>query len=214
MDLLLALVGRGLFRKMAARPTIPWPVIWSAQGLGETDAGCRGRSVCLRHFRRTRVPHRAGRNGDHLRRRGQFGAWIRDGDGGPATAARLNSPRGLAFDSKGNLNIAEVICACIRRVSPAGIISTFYSFPFSSQPSVFHEIEGLTIDAQDNLYFTEWMGHIVVKVAPDGTATTIAGTGVAGFSGDGGPATAAAQEERSERSQAGPGRRYLHNRLR
>ncbi|HXP83529.1 MAG TPA: hypothetical protein VN841_02345 [Bryobacteraceae bacterium] len=112
-------------------------------------------------------------------------------DGGPATMARLNSPRGLAFDSKGNLNIAEVYCACIRRVSPDGIISTVYSFPFAAQPSVFHEIEGLTIDAQDNLYFAEWMGHIVVRVAPDGTAITIAGTGVAGFSGDGGPANAA-----------------------
>jgi NHL repeat len=112
-------------------------------------------------------------------------------DGGPATAAQLTSPRGLAFDSKGNLNIAEVFCACIRRVSPAGVVSTVYTLPRSPQPSGFSEIEGLTVDAQDNLYFAEWMGQVVVRVTPDGAATTIAGTGVAGFSGDGGPAGAA-----------------------
>jgi sugar lactone lactonase YvrE len=109
-------------------------------------------------------------------------------DGGPATAAQLISPRGLAFDSKGNLNIAEVFCTCIRRVSPAGVISTVYTLPSRPQPPNYFEIEGLTIDAQDNLYFAAWMGHVVVRVSPDGTATTIAGTGVAGFSGDGGPA--------------------------
>src|ERR1017187_2737586 len=112
-------------------------------------------------------------------------------DGGPATAAQLISPRGLAFDSKGNLNIAEVFCTCIRRVSPAGIISTVYTLPSRPQPPGFFEIEGLTIDPQDNLYFAAWMGHLVVRVTPDGTATSIAGTGAAGFSGDGGPASAA-----------------------
>jgi sugar lactone lactonase YvrE len=50
-------------------------------------------------------------------------------DGGPATAAALRSPRGLVFDSKGNLNIAEVFCNCIRRVSPDGTISTVYTLP-------------------------------------------------------------------------------------
>ncbi len=109
-------------------------------------------------------------------------------DGGPATAAQIISPRGLAFDSKGNLNIAEVFCTCIRRVSPAGIISTVYTLASRPQPPNYFEIEGLSIDAQDNLYFAAWMGHVVVRVSPDGTATTLAGTGVAGFSGDGGPA--------------------------
>ena len=113
-------------------------------------------------------------------------------DGGPATAARLESPRGLVFDSKGNLNIAEVLCNCIRRVTPDGIISTVYTLPPSPVRGRLPNIEGLAIDAQDNLYFTEWFGNLVVKVAADGSsATTIAGTGIAGFSGDGGPATAA-----------------------
>ncbi len=112
-------------------------------------------------------------------------------DGGPATAAQLNSPRGLVFDSKGNLDIAEVFCNCIRQVSPAGTISTLYTAPPSPTRGRLPNVEGLAIDSHDNLYFTEWFGNVVVKLAPDGSSSTIAGTGAPGFSGDGGPASAA-----------------------
>ncbi len=113
-------------------------------------------------------------------------------DGGPANGAVLASPRGLVFDSNGNLDIAEVLCNCIRQVSPEGVISTLYVLPPMPMFSRLPNIEGLAIDAQDNLYFTEWFGNVVVKVAADGSAaTTIAGTGNPGFSGDGGPAAAA-----------------------
>ncbi|HEY1755564.1 MAG TPA: hypothetical protein VGG72_09230 [Bryobacteraceae bacterium] len=113
-------------------------------------------------------------------------------DGGPATSAILYSPRGLVFDSKGNLDIAEALCGCIRRVTPDGIISTVYTLSPLPTQSPFLSIEGLAIDAQDNLYFTEWFGHAVGKVASDGSgAKIIAGTGIQGFSGDGGPAAAA-----------------------
>jgi sugar lactone lactonase YvrE len=111
------------------------------------------------------------------------------GDGGIATNAGLTSPRGMVFDSQGNLDIAEAYCTCIRRVTPAGIISTVYTLP--QRQGFFQYFEGLAIDSQDNLYATEYRGSQVMKIAKDGTATLIAGTGVAGFSGDGGPATAA-----------------------
>jgi sugar lactone lactonase YvrE len=111
-------------------------------------------------------------------------------DGGPATAAQLVSPRGMVFDSKGNLDIAETVCDCIRQVSPAGIISTVYTLSASPGTGP-RQVEGLAIDAQDNLYLTEWLGHTVLKIAANGSVTTIAGTGAAGVSGDGGPATAA-----------------------
>ena len=111
-------------------------------------------------------------------------------DSGPATAAQLSSPRGMVFDSKGNLDIAETFCDCIRQVSPAGIISTIYTLSGSPGAGL-REVEGLGIDPQDNLYLTEWLGHTVLRIAANGSVTTIAGTGVAGFSGDGGPATAA-----------------------
>src|ERR1035438_4131033 len=113
-----------------------------------------------------------------------------ESDGGPATAAQLWSPRGMVFDSNGNLDIAEPVCGCIRQVSPAGIISTVYTLSGASGTDL-KQVEGLGIDAQDNLYLTEWLGHTVLKIGANGSVTTIAGTGAAGFSGDGGPATAA-----------------------
>src|ERR1700733_2632209 len=76
-------------------------------------------------------------------------------DGGPATGAILSSPRGLVFDSKGNLDIAEVFCSCIRRVTPGGIISTVYTAPPSLVRGRLPNIEGLAIDSHDNLYFTD-----------------------------------------------------------
>jgi sugar lactone lactonase YvrE len=111
-------------------------------------------------------------------------------DGGQVTAAQLLSPRGMVFDSKGNLDIADTGCDCVRQVSPAGTISTIYIVP-SALGNGLREVEGLAIDAQDNLYLTEWFGHIVLRIGSTGSVTTIAGTGAAGFSGDGGPATAA-----------------------
>jgi sugar lactone lactonase YvrE len=110
-------------------------------------------------------------------------------DGGPATNAGLTSPRGLVFDSKGNLDIAEAYCKCIVRVSPAGIISTVFTVP--QQPGFFQYFEGLAIDSNDNLYAAEYRGSVVWKIGADGSAFIIAGTGVPGFSGDGGPAIAA-----------------------
>jgi sugar lactone lactonase YvrE len=110
-------------------------------------------------------------------------------DGGLATDAGLSSPRGLVFDSHGNLDIADTYCYCIRQVSPAGIISTIFTLP--QQPGYFQYFEGLTIDSKDNLYAAEYRGSAVWRIAADGSAATIAGTGVPGFSGDGGPATAA-----------------------
>jgi sugar lactone lactonase YvrE len=131
-------------------------------------------------------------------------------DGGPATAALLASPRGLVFDSKGNLDIAEVFCNCIVQVTPAGIIYTLYTAPPSSTQGRLPNIEGLAIDAQDNLYFTEWFGNVVVKVAADGSqATTIAGTGTPGFSGDGGPAAAAELNAPSGVTLDGAGNIYI-----
>src|SRR5581483_11567319 len=52
------------------------------------------------------------------------------------------SPRGLAFDSKGNLFIAETFCHCIRELTPDGALSIFYTLP---QSTAFHYFEGLAM---------------------------------------------------------------------
>jgi sugar lactone lactonase YvrE len=139
-------------------------------------------------------------------------------DGGPATAARLQSPRGLVFDSKGNLDVVEVFCNCIRQVTPDGIITTLYTAPPSATRTRLPNIEGLTIDAHDNLYFTDWFENLVVKVAPDGSATTIAGTVAPGFRGDGGPASGAQLNGPSGVALAATGNIYIadtmNNRIR
>jgi len=119
------------------------------------------------------------------------------GDGGPATAAALNYPCGLAIDSSGGIYIADTDNARIRRVSPSGIISTVAGngVPGASGdggPALsasLSDVQGVALDAAGNLYFGDASNRRVRKVTPAGIISTVAGTGVQGFSGDGGQAT-------------------------
>jgi uncharacterized protein (TIGR03437 family) len=121
------------------------------------------------------------------------------GDGGQATAASLNHPRTLAIDSSGNLYISDVDNLRIRRVTPAGIISTVAGngLPGSSGDgglavnASLSSMLGLALDNAGNLYIADSGNRRVRKVTSAGIISTIAGTGVQGFSGDGGPATSA-----------------------
>jgi uncharacterized protein (TIGR03437 family) len=106
------------------------------------------------------------------------------GDGGPAAAAQLNSPYGLAFDASGNLYIADLGNARVRRVAPDGTIDTVAS-------GVLNAPRNVAVDASGNLYISDFSAHRVYELSAGGTLTVIAGTGVAGYAGDGGPADAA-----------------------
>lgn len=118
------------------------------------------------------------------------------GDGGPATAARLHTPTGLAFDADGNLYIADANDHRVRKITPAGIISTVAGTgtPGSGGdggPATEAQLSTplrVAVDSHGNLYVTELNGHRVRKVTSAGVISTIAGTGEPGFSGDGGPA--------------------------
>jgi uncharacterized protein (TIGR03437 family) len=120
------------------------------------------------------------------------------GDGGPAAAAGLNSPRGLAVDSGGNVYISDDNLR-VRRVNPAGIISTIAGngiAGFSGDGGLavnasLSDQAGLALDPAGNLYIADEHNMRVRKVTPGGIVTTVAGTGIQGFSGDGGPATSA-----------------------
>jgi sugar lactone lactonase YvrE len=119
-------------------------------------------------------------------------------DGVPAIAADL-APQGLAVDRQGNVYIAEEASGLVRKVTPGGTITTVAGqrdMPCSNSgdggpatTAILCQPQGLAVDGQGNLYITE--GARLRKVSRNGTITTIAGTGTAGYSGDGGPATRA-----------------------
>ncbi|HXM41748.1 MAG TPA: hypothetical protein VN924_10870 [Bryobacteraceae bacterium] len=121
------------------------------------------------------------------------------GDGGPATNAELNGPRGVTEDLFGNLYIAEFYGQRVRKVTPGGTITTFagngiQGFSGDGGPATSAELNGpyrVTVDLAGNVYIPDSSNCRIRKVSPDGTITTIAGNGFQGYSGDGGPATSA-----------------------
>ena len=122
------------------------------------------------------------------------------GDGGPATAAGLSGPLAIAAAPDGSFYIADTGHNCIRRVGPDGIISTVAGngTPGSSGdggPAIAASLNspaGVAVGTDGSLYIVSDVGNQPVRrVGPDGFISTVAGNGTPGFSGDGGPATAA-----------------------
>lgn len=126
------------------------------------------------------------------------------GDGGQATAAQLNNPIGLAFDSAGNLYICDTGNSRIRKVNTAGIITTIagngtFGFSGDGGPAVNASLWAnvrVALDVRGNLFIADQNNHRIRKIDTAGIITTVAGSGPVGptsgaFSGDGGPATSA-----------------------
>jgi len=121
------------------------------------------------------------------------------GDGGPATAATLSSPYGVAVDASGNIYIADYNNNRIRKVNTSGIISTFagngtagYSGDGgAATAATISSPFDVAVDASGNVYFSDTGNDVIRKVNTSGIISTIAGNGTTGFSGDGGLATAA-----------------------
>jgi gliding motility-associated-like protein len=122
------------------------------------------------------------------------------GDGGLAVNANLYHPLYMCLDQAGNLYFTDQNADVIRKISSAGVITTItgnlpIGYSGDGGPlaqAQFQSISGLHTDAAGNLYISDYGNQIIRKVNSSGIINTIAGTPLlGGFSGDGGPATAA-----------------------
>jgi len=122
-----------------------------------------------------------------------------EGDGGPALAARLNHPEGLALDDSGNLYIADTYNHRIRRVdAETGLIETWAGVGTAGLsgdggPAISAELhfpEGVSAARDGAIFISDTFNHRVRRVDAEGIISTFAGS-VRGHSGDGGPAVEA-----------------------
>jgi len=115
------------------------------------------------------------------------------GDGGPATNAKMSGPSAIVFDKDGNFYFTEESNPTLRKVSPTGIISRFAgigTFGYSGDggpagSALIGGGGGLAVDKWNNIYLGDGDNHRIRKITTDGVIRTIAGTGVAGYNGDG-----------------------------
>jgi sugar lactone lactonase YvrE len=120
------------------------------------------------------------------------------GDGGPATAAELNNPQSVVLDAVGNLYIGDPANGRVRKVDPKGILTTVAGGGTGAVTDgavatavALGRPRELAVDGAGNLFIADGGLNRIFKVSPAGTISVVAGTGTAGFSGDGGKATAA-----------------------
>ena len=143
------------------------------------------------------------------------------GDGGLAMAARLDMPLGIAVDAAGNLFIVDSGNHAIRKVTRDGIIQTVAGnrregFSGDGGPAAAASLSepiAVAVDGSGNLYIADTGNQRVRRVSPDGIIQTIAGSGKSGYSGDGGPATAATLNDPSGVAVDASGRLYIADRL-
>ncbi|HTX34299.1 MAG TPA: hypothetical protein VME43_04730 [Bryobacteraceae bacterium] len=124
------------------------------------------------------------------------------GDGGPASDATLSEPSGVAVDAAGNVYIADTEHNRVRKISLDGTISTVAGNGETTSnggvlgdggPAVSATVTSPTavaLDSQGNLYIAD-SAHLIRKVSPAGTITTVAGNGSSLYYGDGGPVSLA-----------------------
>jgi sugar lactone lactonase YvrE len=166
---------------------LSFPVDVAADALGNIFIADRG-NFRVRHISPDGVIHSA--------------AGVSD-DGGPANAAQLNYPNGIAVDAAGNLFIADTDSQRVRKISPDGIITTVAGngtsgFRGDGGPASLAELSypaAVAVAGDGHLYIADTRNQRIRRVTPDGIVTTIAGNGLAGFTGDGGVASLAQIDE-------------------
>src|ERR1039458_8347149 len=141
------------------------------------------------------------------------------GDNGPAIAAELDTPMGLAVDATGNLYIADSHNHRVRVVTAAtGVIATvagtgaagFFGDGGPAKAAMLDLPTALALDSAGNVYVADTDNHRIRRIAAaTGKIATVAGNGVEGFAGDAGPATAASIDSPSGLAVDAAGNLYL-----
>jgi trimeric autotransporter adhesin len=121
------------------------------------------------------------------------------GDNGPASSARLREPQGIGIDGDGNIYISDTGNKVIRKIAN-GVITTIAGTGIAgyggddgpATSATFVAIKGIDIDDENNIYIADSGNNVIRRIdAATGKITTVAGTGTAGYTGDGGMATTA-----------------------
>jgi len=120
------------------------------------------------------------------------------GDGGPATAAGLNNPLGVAVDASGNIYISDTKHHCIRKVNTSGTITTITGngtagYSGLATTSRFNPPLGIDVDNASNIFIAEYRNNCISKVSTPGIINTLTAAVSTCYSGDNGPATYAKQ---------------------
>ncbi len=120
------------------------------------------------------------------------------GDGGPASIGQLNQPPGVAVDAAGNLYIADTYNRRIREVANGTITTAAGNETWGiagdggpASSSLLGQPAGVAVDAAGSLYIADSWTSQIRKVGANGIIATVAGSGTAGYSGDGDLATSA-----------------------
>jgi RHS repeat-associated protein len=125
------------------------------------------------------------------------------GDFGKAVEAAVGDPAGVAVGNDGSVYVAQSAEHRIRRIRPDGIIEPFAgtgigTFSGDGGPATRAALNwpvGLVVGSEGSLYIADSFNHRVRRVSTDGSIQTVAGMGLLGFDGDGGPATEAKLNE-------------------
>jgi sugar lactone lactonase YvrE len=114
---------------------------------------------------------------------------------GPGPTALFNNPQGVAVDSSGNVYVGDTLNNRIRKITPAGTVSTLAGtgapgwVDGPAATAQFYNPWGVAVDGGGNVYVADMGNNRIRKITPAGIVSTLAGSGVAGFA-DGAAVTA------------------------